>query len=58
MHMMLWIEHNPNPEQLCQMMHADPVFQENVLSWLEDLIKCELPGETEVQLTEVEKPQQ
>ena len=55
-HMMLWIERNPNPERLRRMMHADPVFQENVLSWLEDLIKCELPGETEVQSTEVEKP--
>lgn len=56
MHMLLWIEGNPNPKRLRRMMNADSAFQESVFKWLEDLIRCELPGQMEVQPAEVEKP--
>ena len=55
-HMLLWIDGNPNPERLRRMMHRSPQFQENVLNWLEDLIKCELPGDIEVQSDVAGKP--
>ena len=55
-HMLLWIEGNPNPERLRRMMHADAEFQEKILKWLEDLIRCELPGTLAVHSGEAVKP--
>ena len=55
-HMLLWIQGNPNPERLRRMMHDDSTFQESVLRWLEDLIRCELPGDVEQVSADVEKP--
>ena len=39
------------------MMRRDSAFQESVLHWLEDVIKCELPGTVELSCGDVEKPQ-
>ena len=55
-HMLLWIEGNPNPERLRRMMLNNSAFQESVLHWLEDLIRCELPGDVEVLMADVVKP--
>ncbi|KIN96426.1 hypothetical protein M404DRAFT_33317 [Pisolithus tinctorius Marx 270] len=43
-HMLLWVEGHPNPERLRSMMIDDKNFGASLFGWLEDLIKCELPG--------------
>ncbi|KIN96690.1 hypothetical protein M404DRAFT_162547, partial [Pisolithus tinctorius Marx 270] len=48
-HMLVWVEGNPNPNQLRWKMHKDSTFKTSVTSWLEDIIKCELPGMTNVE---------
>ncbi|KAF8125569.1 hypothetical protein EV363DRAFT_1098218, partial [Boletus edulis] len=46
-HLMLWLEGNPSPQQLCDRMVDNLNFRDMVFNWLEDLIHCELPGTTE-----------
>ncbi|KIO07243.1 hypothetical protein M404DRAFT_107747, partial [Pisolithus tinctorius Marx 270] len=45
-HMLLWVQGHPNPEWLRTMMIDDEHFKDLLFTWLEDLIKCELPGTT------------
>ncbi|KZV66483.1 hypothetical protein PENSPDRAFT_701175, partial [Peniophora sp. CONT] len=44
LHMVLWLEGNPNPQRLRDRMLSDPRFRGRVFEWLEDIIRCELPG--------------
>ncbi|KAF8426464.1 hypothetical protein L210DRAFT_961723 [Boletus edulis BED1] len=46
-HLLLWLEGNPSPQQLRDRMADGGVFRETMFSWLEDLIRRELPGTTE-----------
>lgn len=43
-HLLIWLDGNPNPQLLRNRMVDDPMFRSDVFSWLEDIIKCELPG--------------
>ncbi|KIO10508.1 hypothetical protein M404DRAFT_21439 [Pisolithus tinctorius Marx 270] len=45
-HMLLWIDGHPNPERLRSMMMNDERFEGLLFRWLEDVIRCELPGTT------------
>ncbi|KAJ6470898.1 hypothetical protein C8R45DRAFT_765112, partial [Mycena sanguinolenta] len=47
-HMLIWIEGNPTPQELRDRMRDSPAFQSNMFSWLESIIKCELPSTTEI----------
>ncbi|KAK7027673.1 PIF1-like helicase-domain-containing protein [Favolaschia claudopus] len=51
-HMLVWIEGNPSPQELRDKMKESPAFQSRVFSWLESIIRCQLPSTTEV----VEEP--
>jgi hypothetical protein len=46
-HLLIWLHGNPNPQQLRDHMVEHPPFRTAVFSWLEDIIKCELPELTE-----------
>lgn len=46
-HMLLWLGGSPNPQLLRDRFEQDESFQANVFQWLEDIIKCELPGMSE-----------
>lgn len=43
-HMLLWVEGCPNPQLLRDCFEDDPSFKSDVFMWLEDIIKCKLPG--------------
>jgi hypothetical protein len=43
-HMLLWIEGNPNPQELCDRMAASPGFQASMFNWIESIIQCQLPS--------------
>jgi hypothetical protein len=43
-HMLLWIEGNPNPQELHDQMSADHVFKNSMFTWIESIIKCQLPS--------------
>lgn len=43
-HMLLWIEGNPNPQELRDRMAASPEFQKSMFQWIESIIKCQLPS--------------
>jgi hypothetical protein len=43
-HMLLWIEGNPNPQDLRDAMAADPEFQTSMFRWIESIIQCQLPS--------------
>jgi hypothetical protein len=45
-HLRLWLEGNPSPQQLRDRMVTHTDFQESIFRWMEDTIKCELPGMT------------
>lgn len=45
-HMLLWLDGNPHPQQLRNRMMNSPDFKQAIFSWMEDIIKCELPGMT------------
>ncbi|KAF8139060.1 hypothetical protein EV363DRAFT_1315716 [Boletus edulis] len=45
--MLIWLHGNPNPQELGDRMTEHPTFRHAVFSWMEDIIKCELPGMTE-----------
>ncbi|KIO01886.1 hypothetical protein M404DRAFT_28396 [Pisolithus tinctorius Marx 270] len=47
-HMLVWVGGNPNPNRLRSRMQEDGVFQSSVIRWLEDTIKCEIPGMTDI----------
>lgn len=44
LHMLIWIKGNPSPQELRDRMSASPSFQQEVFSWVESIIHCELPG--------------
>jgi hypothetical protein len=46
-HMLIWLDGNPSPQELRDRMTMDTFFKENRFTWLESIIKCELPGTTE-----------
>jgi hypothetical protein len=46
-HFLIWLRGNPNPQKLRDMMR-NAGFQNSMFSWLEGIIKCELPDDTEV----------
>ncbi|KAJ7741070.1 hypothetical protein B0H16DRAFT_1215718, partial [Mycena metata] len=47
-HMLVWIEGNPTPQELRDRMRESPEFKDNMFSWLESIIKCQLPSDTEL----------
>lgn len=48
LHLLLWLKDNPNPQALRDTMEGDGDFRRNVITWLEDIIQCELPGQMHV----------
>ncbi|KZO96691.1 hypothetical protein CALVIDRAFT_481063, partial [Calocera viscosa TUFC12733] len=46
-HMLVWISNNPSPKTLRELLNGDD-FKERMLTWLERIIKTELPGDSEV----------
>jgi hypothetical protein len=46
-HFLIWLEGNPNPQRLREMMEADSGFRDQMFDWLESTIKCQLPGDME-----------
>lgn len=42
-HLLLWLKGNPNPQLLQDQMREHSSFRGAVFTWLEDIIKCELP---------------
>lgn len=46
-HMLVWLEGNPPPQDLRDRMAIDPVFKQKMFSWIETVIRCDLPGMTE-----------
>lgn len=47
-HMLLWIKGSPNPQALRDRMQGDETYKLEIVCWLEDTIRCELPGQTRV----------
>ena len=45
-HMLLWLDGSPNPQLLLDCFEEDHSFQAAIFTWLEDIIKCKLPGMT------------
>ena len=43
-HMLLWIEGNPNPQDLHDAMATNAEFQTSMFRWIESIIKCQLPS--------------
>ncbi|KAI6002587.1 hypothetical protein F5J12DRAFT_722853, partial [Pisolithus orientalis] len=43
-HLLVWVEGNPDPNQLRSRIHDDGTFKSSIISWLEDTIKCKFPG--------------
>lgn len=46
-HMLIWLEGNPTPQRLRELMEQVPGYKQSVFNWLESVIKCELPSDTE-----------
>ena len=47
-HLLLWIKGNPSPQELRDRLNGDDGFRLRMFDWIESIIKCELPGMTEV----------
>ncbi|KZT55601.1 hypothetical protein CALCODRAFT_524541 [Calocera cornea HHB12733] len=47
-HMLVWIEGNPSPKSLRNMLSNGTNFKSRMITWLESLIKTELPDDKEV----------
>jgi hypothetical protein len=47
-HFLIWLQGNPNPQKLRDLIEEDYTFQDNLFEWLESVIKCELPDDTEL----------
>lgn len=47
LHILIWLEGNPDPQHLREKLVADPGFQTRMFTWLEAMISCETPGTTE-----------
>ncbi|KAJ7699720.1 hypothetical protein B0H16DRAFT_1349051, partial [Mycena metata] len=47
-HMLVWIQGNPTPQALRDHMKSSPEFKDKMFSWLESIIKCQLPSDTEI----------
>ncbi|KDQ65222.1 hypothetical protein JAAARDRAFT_117660, partial [Jaapia argillacea MUCL 33604] len=45
-HFLIWLEGNPNPQKLRDKMLSSVAYKEKIFTWLESIIKCELPGQT------------
>lgn len=43
-HMLIWLKGNLNPQALRDRMERDDLFKQTLFTWLESIIKCELPG--------------
>ncbi|KZV75924.1 hypothetical protein PENSPDRAFT_570654, partial [Peniophora sp. CONT] len=43
-HMLIWLRGNLSPQDVRDRMGSDPAFKERMFGWLENVIKCELPG--------------
>jgi len=49
-HMLIWLAGHLGPQRLRQRLLEDPAYKERLFLWLESIIKCELPGTTQVVL--------
>lgn len=47
LHILIWLEGNPDPQRLRDKLVGDPGFQARMFAWLEAMISCETPGTTE-----------
>ncbi|KAJ7088871.1 hypothetical protein B0H15DRAFT_780469, partial [Mycena belliarum] len=47
-HMLVWIEGNPSPQVLRERMRDSPEFRDNMFRWLESIISCQLPSDTDI----------
>jgi hypothetical protein len=47
-HMLIWLAGNPTPQALRDRMRTEPGFQTKMFAWLESIISCQLPSDTEV----------
>lgn len=47
-HFLVWLRGYSSPQDLRNFMGSDDRYKAEVLRWVESLIKCELPGDTEV----------
>jgi hypothetical protein len=47
-HMLLWIQGNPSPQELRDKMTDEHGFKIRMFDWIESIIKCDLPGMTEI----------
>ena len=47
-HMLIWLEGHPSPQEMRDKMVNSAQYQEDMFTWLESLIKCELLGSTMV----------
>ena len=48
LHMLIWIDGHPSPQEMRDAMSASPEYTAQVFSWLESLIKSELLGATDI----------
>ncbi|VDB96204.1 unnamed protein product [Peniophora sp. CBMAI 1063] len=55
LHMVLWLEGNPNPQRLRDRMNSNDQFRTRMFKWLEDIIRCELPDDERVFKGDAEK---
>ncbi|OJT07088.1 ATP-dependent DNA helicase PIF1 [Trametes pubescens] len=55
-HMLIWLEGHPPPQKLRDKMFSSETYREMMFNWLEAVIKCELPGTTEVVVEEKGHP--
>ena len=55
-HMLVWLEGHPSPQKLRDNMNDSPEYKQRMFSWLEHIIKCELPGDVEVVKEQPGKP--
>jgi hypothetical protein len=47
-YMLIWLKGNPGPQELRDRMANEEGFQLQMFDWIESIIKCELPGMTEI----------
>ena len=47
-HLLLWIKGNPSPQELRDRLTGEDGFRLRMFDWIESIIKCELPGMTEI----------
>ena len=47
-HMLVWLDKHPSPQKLRDSMMSNDEYRDCMFRWLESVIKCELPGTTDV----------